>query len=82
VLTIVSGTGDRTEFGFQVDGAARPCAFHLAPVQDPRNPQGWMLFELEGDGLRLGFHDNLKRRAAGFDARPDMVVLTLTRRKT
>jgi hypothetical protein len=38
-----------------------------------------MLFAMEGNSLRLGFHDNLSRRAASFDARPDMLVLSLAR---
>lgn len=38
-----------------------------------------MLFEVRGSGLRLGFHDNLSRRPANFEARPEMLVLRLSR---
>jgi hypothetical protein len=38
-----------------------------------------MLFAIEGGNLRLGFHDNLSRRAMSFEARPNMVVLQLSR---
>jgi len=66
-------------FDAEVDAAAVPCAMHVSPVGPTREPPGWMLFALDGGNLRVGFHDNLSRRAATFDARPNMVVLHLSR---
>jgi uncharacterized protein (TIGR03067 family) len=78
-LKIDTARQERTEFALRVETGARPCAFHLAPLGGSGEPPGWMLFAMEGNSLRLGFHDNLSRRAASFDARPDMLVLSLAR---
>jgi uncharacterized protein (TIGR03067 family) len=79
-LTIDTAKQSRVEFAVSFEPGAQPCALHLAPVSAPGEPEGWMLFALEGDRLRLGFHDNLRHRAASFESRPDMVVLRLSKR--
>ncbi len=66
-------------FAISVDAGSAPCALHLDPLEGSREPEGWMLFEVHGSGLRLGFHDNLSRRPASFEARPEMLVLRLSR---
>lgn len=66
-------------FAISVDPGSAPCALHLDPLESSREPEGWMLFEVRGSGLRLGFHDNLSRRPTSFEARPDMLVVRLSR---
>lgn len=78
-LTIETVQHVSQAFALEVEAAARPCAIHLTPLGKSSEPAGWMLFALEDSSLRLGFHDNLGRRAVSFDARPNMVVLSLSR---
>jgi len=78
-LTIESAQKVSTPFTFEVDATASPCALHVTPLGKSTEPAGWMLFAIEGGNLRLGFHDNLSRRAMSFEARPNMVVLQLSR---
>ena len=78
-LTIETVQKVSTPFTFEVEAGASPCALHVTPLGKTSEPAGWMLFAIEGGNLRLGFHDNLSRRAASFDARPNMVVLQLSR---
>ena len=78
-LTIETRQKVSTPFTFEVDATASPCALHVTPLGKSTEPAGWMLFAIDGGNLRLGFHDNLSRRAASFDARPNMVVQQLSR---
>jgi hypothetical protein len=78
-LTIETLEHVRLEFSLEVETGSNPCALHLTPLGASTEPAGWMLFAVEGDRLRLGFHDNLNRRAEAFDSRPDMLVLQLSR---
>ena len=78
-LTIETRQKVSTAFTFEVDATASPCALHVTPVGKSSEPSGWMLFAIEGGNLRLGFHDNLSRRASSFEARPNLVVLQLSR---
>jgi uncharacterized protein (TIGR03067 family) len=78
-LTIETRQQVSSPFTFEVDAAGSPCALHVTPLGKSTEPAGWMLFAIEGGNLRLGFHDNLSRRAASFEARPNMVVLQLSR---
>ena len=78
-LAIDTAAGEHLEFALRVEPRSRPCAFHATPRNAATEPSGWMLYETDGTTLRLGFHDNLERRASGFDSRDDMVVLRLSR---
>jgi len=78
-LTIETRENVSFPFSFEVDVAASPCALHVTALGKSGEASGWMLFATEGGNLRLGFHDNLSRRAMSFDARPNMVVLQLAR---
>lgn len=78
-LTIETLEHARLEFALEVDAGSNPCAFHLTPLAESKEPPGWMLFAVDGDRLQLGFHDNLSHRAEAFDSRPDMLVLQLSR---
>ena len=66
-------------FALRLEPNARPCAFHLTPLEGNPEPAGWMLFKVSGDVLKLGFSDNLGRRSASFEDGPSMHVLRLTR---
>ncbi len=68
-----------TLFRFEIDAESRPTSLHLTPIGESDEPAGWMIVAMEGERLKVGFHDNLKQRASSFDARPDMLVLTLVR---
>ena len=78
---LVVDTAARAHLGFalRLEPGARPCAFHLTPLEGTREPPGWMLFEVAGGVLKLGFSDNLGRRPASFEDGPNMHVLLLTR---
>ena len=78
-LTIETVQKVSTPFTFEVDATASPCALHVTPLGKSSEPAGWMLFAIEGSNLRLGFHDNLSRRAMSWEARPNMVILQLSR---
>ena len=66
-------------FALRLEPGARPCAFHLTPLEGTEEPSGWMLFKVAGGVLKLGFSDNLDRRPASFEDGPSMHVLRLTR---
>jgi len=66
-------------FTLRLEPDARPCAFYLTPLEGNPEPSGWMLFKVAGGVLKLGFSDNLERRPASFEDRPNMHVLRLTR---
>jgi len=66
-------------FALRLEPDARPCAFYLSPLEGNPEPSGWMLFKVAGGVLKLGFGDNLERRPASFEDRPNMHVLRLTR---
>jgi hypothetical protein len=70
----------RETYAVRFEEGSRPCALRAEPIDSPGGQAGWMIFEPDGAALRLGFHDGLGRRPAGFDARPGMVVLRLERR--
>lgn len=78
-LTIETRQQVSIPFAFEVDVAASPCALHVTPLGKSTEAAGWMLFAMQGGNLRLGFHDNLSRRAVSFEAPPNMVVLQLSR---
>lgn len=78
-LRLGSPQGDGPLFRFEIDLESQPTSLHLMPIGASGEPEGWMIVAVEGERLKVGFHDNLERRPSRFEARPDMLVLTLVR---
>jgi len=67
-------------FALEIDAKAEPKAFHLTPIQPPKERSGWILFSREGNNLKIAFHDNLERRPASF-SEPELIIGILAPKK-
>jgi hypothetical protein len=62
-LIVRDGTGHETAYNCVVQGE------YLA-LTTPRGEDGWMKYEVDAEGLRLGFYDGLKGKPTSFEAEP------------
>ena len=69
--------GEKQRFTVTMEPGSVPKAFRIAPVPPSSERGGWMIYEREGDRLRLAFMDNLEGRPAGFEPRRKQLVATL-----
>jgi uncharacterized protein (TIGR03067 family) len=64
---------------FRLDTDSVPKAMFTDRV-DPARPQsGWMIYELNGDRVKIGFNDALRGKPENFAPRPKLIVLELIR---
>lgn len=76
-LVMGARNGEKQRFTVTMEPGSAPKAFRIAPVPPSSERGGWMIYEREGDRLRLAFMDNLEGRPAGFEPRRKQLVATL-----
>ena len=76
-LVVRSANGERLRAELSFDETAVPSAFHMTPVDPPRERPLWIVWERRGAELRLAFYDGVDRRPEDFGPRQKLVVLTL-----
>lgn len=76
-LVMEARNGEKQRFTVTMEPGSVPKAFRIAPVPPSSERGGWMIYEREGDRLRVAFMDNLDGRPAGFEPRRKQVVATL-----
>lgn len=76
-LVMEARNGEKQRFTVTMEPGSAPKAFRIAPVPPSSERGGWMIYEREGDRLRLAFMDNLEGRPTDFEARRKQLVATL-----
>ena len=76
-LVMQNANGERLRSALSFDATAEPPAFHVAPIDPPGERPLWIIWERQGDELRLAFYDGVDRRPEDFGPRHKLVVLTL-----
>lgn len=70
---------DRERHVLKVEAGSRPKAFFADRVEPARPQSGWMIFEREGDRLRIAFYDAVKGRPKSFEPDEKLIVLELSK---
>jgi uncharacterized protein (TIGR03067 family) len=65
---------------FKLDTASAPKAMFTNRVEPARPQSGWMIYELRGDQLTIGFNDALQGRPERFAPRRKLIVIELVRK--
>src|SRR5262245_74600 len=76
-LVVQSPNGERLRAALSVEASTRPPAFYVTPLDPPGNRPLWIIWERQGDELRVAFYDGATGRPEDFRPRPKLVVLTL-----
>ncbi len=78
-LLMEPGDGSQDErHRIKLDADSDPLSYHSERVQPADRPQnGWTIFEVKGDRLRMAFFDALRGRPKSFEPQPKLVVLEL-----
>ena len=79
VLTIEDKMQKKHRYRIKFDTLSTPSAFHLQGEEPDQKEAGWMIYETEGQTLRLAFFDGLRERPAGFEPQKKLLVVELTR---
>ncbi|MEO6486430.1 MAG: hypothetical protein ABIO78_00645 [Thermoanaerobaculia bacterium] len=77
-LTMLEPNGKKTEYTYTLVRDATGDAIRIQTLGEG----GWMNYQLDGEGLKIAFYDNLRGRPDGFEQRtgqtePLLVVLRL-----
>jgi uncharacterized protein (TIGR03067 family) len=78
-LSVLDPNGKKTEYIYTL---VRDSTGDAIRIQQPIEQAGWMNYQLDGDGLKIAFYDNLRGRPDSFAQRPGqteplLVVLRL-----
>jgi uncharacterized protein (TIGR03067 family) len=76
----MDGNEGQERHTFKLDTASVPKAMFTDRVEPARPQSGWMIYELDGDRLKIGFNDTLQGRPIGFAPSPKLIVLELKRK--
>ncbi len=80
-LWVESPRGDRQAFSVAIEPGAAPAAMRIEPRGASTERGGYVLYERDGQRLRLAFMDNLQGRPAGFAPAPKLIIATLEPRQ-
>ena len=64
---------------FKLDTSSDPRAMFTDRIEPDRPQSGWMIYELKGNRLKIGFNDALIGKPEGFAPRAKLIVLELER---
>src|SRR5262245_59046099 len=76
-LVVQSPNGERLRAAMSFEANARPPAVYVTPLDPPGERPLWMIWERQGDELRVAFYDGATGRPEDFGPRRKLVVLTL-----
>jgi len=76
-LVVQSPNGERMRAAISFEANARPSAFYVTALDPPGERPFWMIWERQGDELRVAFYDGATGRPEDFSPRRKLVVLTL-----
>jgi uncharacterized protein (TIGR03067 family) len=76
-LVVQSANGPRMRAALSFEANAQPPAFYLTPLDAAVERPLWMIWERQGDELRVAFYEGATGRPADFSPRRKLVVLTL-----
>jgi uncharacterized protein (TIGR03067 family) len=63
----------------KLDTASEPRSMFTNRVEPARPQSGWMIYELKGDRLKIGFMDALKGKPESFEPREKLIIIELVR---
>lgn len=81
-LVMETRAGEKQRFIVTLEPGSLPKAFRIAPVPPSTERGGWMIYERDGDRLRIAFMDNLEARPTSFEPRRKQLVATLLARSS
>lgn len=76
-LVVLNAQGERMRAALSFDATAQPSAFHITPLDSSRERPLWVIWQRQGDELRVAFYDGVDLRPEDFGPRRKLLVLTL-----